>query len=295
MNNQFCNNESYENRVHSSLLVPFSLYHNIIPDYFAIAPLHKHKEFEINIIYEGIGIFTCEETQIQAYKGDIVIMPCNKLHSVTAFEDYRLVFDTFIFNPDMLGAFLQDRATQEVIRPFILGEYDIFHIPSTASFYKETERALLRIIDEFQKNNAISDVIIKSELLNFITAICIKPSVSLTQEKKIKYFEAIKPCVEYINENYMHDITIEDLAKISNLSKSFFMVTFKNVMGYSAIDYTVQVRIKNACDYLLTTDMNIADIAYACGYNNLSNFNRQFKSLIRMSPKDYRTFRTGQE
>lgn len=289
------NNEAHENRIHSSLLIPYSLYHNIIPDYFSFAPLHKHDEFEINIIYEGIGDFTCEDSRIRAYKGDILIMPCNKLHSIGAYDNYRLVFDTFIFNPEMLGINLKDRATSEAILPFITGEYDVFHIPTTAPYYSEAEASLAQIINSCQKNNAINDVIVKSELLKFISVISMNHTVEVSYEKDINYFDLIKPCIEYINENYMHDITVEKLSEITNLSKSYFMNCFKKAVGYSAIDYVSQVRIKKACDYLLSSDKNISDIAFLCGFNNLSNFNRQFKALNQMTPKEYKAYRTRQE
>ena len=289
------NNVSYENRIHSSKLIPYSLYHNAIPDYFASAPLHRHEEFEINYIYEGIGEFTCEDAKFRAYKGDIVLLPCNQLHSIAAVDDYRLVFDTLIINPDMLGGFLHDRATNEAVFPFLTGEFNVIQIPTTVPYYQEAAATLDNIIAACKKNNAINDVILKSELFKFIAIISTYHTIQTSLNSNINCFDMIKPRIEYINDNYMHEVTVEMLADACKLSKSYFMNCFKKAIGYSAIDFLTQVRVKSACDYLLTSDYSVSIIAYECGFNNLSNFNRQFKALTQMTPKEYRAYRNRQE
>lgn len=98
---------------------------------------------------------------------------------------------------------------------------------------------------------------------------------------------------EYINEHYHEKLTIAQLANISSLSKSYFMYCFRKYAGISAVEYINQLRIKTACELLNAGGKNISEIAYACGFTNLSNFNRQFRSQMGLSPTEYRRHETA--
>ena len=65
------------------------------------------------------------------------------------------------------------------------------------------------------------------------------------------------------------------------------MRCFKNAVGIGAIEHLAQIRINAACEALSDGGKQIADIAFSCGYGNLSNFNRQFLKRVGCSPKEY--------
>lgn len=88
--------------------------------------------------------------------------------------------------------------------------------------------------------------------------------------------------------HYEETISVDYLAGICTISISHFMNTFQKVVGCSAIEYLIHLRIQAACAALTDTTENVAEIATGCGYNNLSNFNRQFKKMTGVSPKAYR-------
>ena len=66
------------------------------------------------------------------------------------------------------------------------------------------------------------------------------------------------------------------------------MGCFKKAVGLGAIEHLAQLRVNAACEALTDTDKAISDIALDCGYNNLSNFNRQFKKITGSTPNEYR-------
>lgn len=66
------------------------------------------------------------------------------------------------------------------------------------------------------------------------------------------------------------------------------MYRFKQVVGISAMEYVIQLRIKSACDMLRSSGCTSVEIAFACGFQNLSNFNRQFKKCVGCTPRQYR-------
>ena len=93
---------------------------------------------------------------------------------------------------------------------------------------------------------------------------------------------------EFINENFCENITIEQLAEIVHLSKSYFMARFRQAAGVGAIEYINQLRIKKACAMLAESNLNASDVAFECGFRNLSNFNRTFKARRNCTPRDFR-------
>lgn len=93
---------------------------------------------------------------------------------------------------------------------------------------------------------------------------------------------------KYIASNYRDDISLEEISKIANLSPTAFCRLFKQRTQKHFIEYLNEVRISNACRFLLETSLNISEIAFLCGYKTLSNFNKIFKKTTALSPKEYR-------
>ena len=71
-------------------------------------------------------------------------------------------------------------------------------------------------------------------------------------------------------------------------SRSCFSRFFKRCIGKTFIEYVTELRIGRVCRELMETDESITAIAYGAGFNNLSNFNEQFRKLKRMTPSRYR-------
>ncbi|WP_170578310.1 AraC family transcriptional regulator [Ruegeria arenilitoris] len=93
----------------------------------------------------------------------------------------------------------------------------------------------------------------------------------------------------YINDNLTEAFNEDDLAEIAGLSRSAFSRTFSQHTGLTFVKYVNRLRINLACSILLSDEgMKIADVCFASGFNNLSNFNRQFVESKGMSPSKFR-------
>ena len=100
--------------------------------------------------------------------------------------------------------------------------------------------------------------------------------------------EKIREMIDFINAHYAEQLTIDQLAEHMGYSKTHFMTVFKQQTGSSCTDFIIQARLKAACERLQNTVAPILEIATAVGFNNLSNFNRQFKHYYDMTPSQYR-------
>lgn len=94
----------------------------------------------------------------------------------------------------------------------------------------------------------------------------------------------------YIERNYANNITVEELSKIYNISRSQLFRIFKAKLDISPQQYIKNYRINRASDLLRRTDLPIGQIMDQSGFSNISNFSRQFKSIYGRSPKDFREY-----
>ncbi len=281
---------SLEEKVkHSSALVPYSYYKCLMPRLYAISPLHWHKEIELSYVIDGCGEFTVGDEKILAYSGDIIIVPPNTLHSVKEHGSNINRYDTLVFSPQILGAGNDDRCTAACIKPIVIGKAGINHrITREHPYYDEIKTSVENIFSCARANTPQHDLLLKSEMLRLFWLLENSGDIYMRQKTELARDESLRPAFDYIDKNFQSNITISTLAKVSHLSSSYFMGLFKAATGVGAIQYITQLRAKNACKLLGNSDMSIADVAFECGFRNLSNFNKQFKKLIGCTPGEYR-------
>ena len=92
----------------------------------------------------------------------------------------------------------------------------------------------------------------------------------------------------YISKNYMDEMRLATLASIAGMSPSAFSRFFKLHTGRNLTDYIIDMRLGYAARMLVDTARSISEISFACGFNNLSNFNRIFKRKKGCSPSEFR-------
>ena len=94
--------------------------------------------------------------------------------------------------------------------------------------------------------------------------------------------------LDYIASNFGSDIREAEMAELSGYTLAAFSRAFRRHTGVSFVYYVNSMRIKHACEMLIAEDERIADICYRVGFNNLSNFNRQFLAHKAMAPRAFR-------
>jgi len=92
----------------------------------------------------------------------------------------------------------------------------------------------------------------------------------------------------FIRENYFKPISLEKISKIAKMRPYSFSRYFKANCGAGFVEYLTRVRTNKACYLLRETEYQVHDIAIECGFNSISNFNKQFRKTEGLSPRDYR-------
>jgi len=281
--------ETEEKRQHSTPLIPYSSYEVRIPEALNNVPMHWHNEFEINLILRGAGEFISGDYRFIAREGDLLLFPPNMLHAAYPCDNEELVYHAFVFHSSMLGATSNDRCTIECIRPVMNGTHSVIcHMHPASPNYPELKRTADSMFSCITGNQPRLDLLLKSELLRFFWLLPQTADQAYKDTSSISYSEIVRPALEYMMENFHETISIDFLADLVHLSKSYFMTCFKRAVGIGAIEHLTHLRINAACDALADTNTLVSEIAFSCGYSNLSNFNRQFKQIMGCSPKEYR-------
>ena len=94
--------------------------------------------------------------------------------------------------------------------------------------------------------------------------------------------------MSYINNNFNENITLGDAAKIAGMAEVSLSRFFKLRTGKTFIETLNEVRLGHATRMLIDTTNSVNEIAYKCGFNNMSNFNRIFKKKKESTPKEFR-------
>ena len=91
-----------------------------------------------------------------------------------------------------------------------------------------------------------------------------------------------------IEQNFQNNITIEDIAAVCGINRSYFGKIFRNSIGRSPQEFLMNYRMVKATELLKLTSLSIAEIGSAVGYENQLHFSRAFKTIYGVSPREWR-------
>ena len=290
--------DTREKRQHSTAYEPYSFYECCMPNHFPNVPMHWHSEWELGYVTQGSGTFFCGGETYAGREGDLFIFMPNLLHAVYPCGGGGLRYHALVFGSSLLGAGVHDRCTVEHILPFTGGAYRFLpRVPPESAHFRALQACAGEIFScsPFRTPAAPRpELLLKSALLRFFWLLETEEALIRPQKPDAPGSDAIRPALEYMMHHFREPIRIPRLAALSHMSRSRFTDCFRKAAGMSAAQYIIQLRINAACEMLTTTDEKIAAVALSCGYENLSNFNRQFKAAMGVSPRAYRERCRGQ-
>lgn len=253
--------------------------------------LHYHPELQLKYIVEGSGDLFVGDTFIQFEAGDLFLIGSNQSH---VFKSDSRYYDpasglnshsvSIFFHRESLGKGFFNIDEVSEIRKLI--ERSGRGLKFSKSTSEEIGERMLEVTKthEFERFIRILQIfydLAVSKVYKYLASI--NTYTPLTDHESVKINEVIN----YILQNYKKEIMLEDVARIANYSQAAFCHFFKQHTRKTFVQFLIEVRISKACKLLRNTDMNVSQICYDCGFNNVSNFNRQFKKSTGLSPTAY--------
>lgn len=258
--------------------------------------MHTHEFYEINIVTEGKGIHYVENNSFLVKQGDFFIIPPNTEHGYSETSKlnifHLLLSDKFF---DKYGSELKALKYYSLLfniepKLRVKSNVKIFpNIPTSDFMFLNTEISKLYSINRIEDINETEKSIKTLNLICELSSIIASSDFS-TSKHSIVDAKQISDVLTYIDNNYNAKITLNDLCRISNMSRSTLLNHFKLTCSCSPSEYILSVRIENAVKLLETTELAIATIAQECGFFDSSHFTKYFYAKIGFLPKDYRSF-----
>lgn len=103
----------------------------------------------------------------------------------------------------------------------------------------------------------------------------------------------IQEAVNFMEQNYRRELTVEEIADVCKLNRSYFSKLFRESMGCPPQEFLIRLRLSKAAEQMQATKASIGDISAACGYPNQLHFSRAFKKRYGVSPREWRAQNQG--
>ena len=252
-------------------------------------PLHSHEEIELNFISNGKGARRIIGDHIGIIDDLELVMAGSNLPHVWETHKCKskeITEITIQFHKDFLDEkFLRRNQMSFMQKMMELSSRGIL-------FSRETIQNIMPRLHTLGQKQGFDSVLELLSILhdlstsrNMQTLSDTLPSIDNTPSYNSRRIEKV---LEYINNNFQRNITLGEAAKIVNMTEMSFSRFFKVRTGITFMDNVLECRIGNAARLLIDTTQSISEIAYNCGFNNISNFNRLFKKRKGCTPKKFR-------
>lgn len=177
---------------------------------------------------------------------------------------------------------------------------EFLNLPSTAHLsrlFEKAKRGIRFVALDFPIQAAIHQLIEEKDnfqelmqLLQILHQLAKHKNISLLAGEgylHTKINEGSDEMHEYIFENFNQPIQLKDVAAVAGMNPSSFSRYFKRIHRKTFSRYLIEIRIGYACKLLMENQSNISMVCYKSGFNNLSNFNKQFRKIKGMNPSEY--------
>ena len=248
---------------------------------------HIHKFMEISLVTNDEFIFIVNRKLVKVSKGDIVIFNKMVPHAWLMEKNGEPSTKTFSFSSDNLLFNSHHHDRTDFVYDFLNNDF-IHLLISKDSDEIELFYELLDCIEkENDEKQAAHHTIIKLKLMEFFAYLA-RFSVRNQNSNFKKIPEGLTFALEYINQNYNQQLTLNYIANICYMSPQYFSTLFKKHMGVTFNYYLTQIRLEHAIRLLQNSEMNIITIAFQSGFSSTSNFYRAFHAVYKVSPTDVR-------
>ena len=252
---------------------------------------HFHPHYQLFTVIKGTGTRFIGDDIRHFEEGDTVFLGPNMPHLWRSDRNY--------FEKESL---LKTEGIVVYFKEDFLGN-DFFEKPEMfdiKSFLKNSERGLdlkgtlgAEMVRDLKELLGLTGFEGISKLLNILHKLSVTndyqyiSSSNYTNTHKISETERMRIVHEYVLKHFKENINLSTVASLSNMTEAAFCRYFKSRTNKTFSDFVKEIRIGNACKILQDENKSISQTCYESGYNTVSNFNNQFKSLKGVSPLQY--------
>ncbi len=252
--------------------------------------LHCHNLHEIALILKGSGKRIVGDNIEYFTDNDLVFVGRLLPHASYIGKDYLLTNQDFhamvvYFEPDWFQENLSNSSD------FVKLNKLIKEIDRGIKIFGNTKTRTLKALLKLKNSAGLERIIRLLDILDFISKS--NEYKCLASEGYLNNYghndvERLSDVYKYIMKNFTEIIKLREVSSVANMTSTSFCKYFKSKTGKTFSSFVNEVRIGQACKLIFNESLSISQICYSCGFNNLTNFNRNFKHFTKMTPTEYK-------
>ena len=251
-------------------------------------PLHYHEEFELNFIQNAKNARRVIGDHIEDIDElELVLVGSNLQHAWFTHhcKSNEIREITIQFHKDLFDEKFLRRNQLSFIRNMLEKS------AKGIQFSRETIKQITPRLTILSQKQGFDSVL---ELLSILHDLSISRNMHTLSDATFSNAELsynsrrIEKAIEFMNQSFQKSITLTEVSKLANMTDVSFSRFFKARTGITFMDSLLEMRLGHASRLLIDTTQSVAEVAYNCGFNNISNFNRLFKKKKGCTPKEFR-------
>ncbi len=268
---------------------PITYFHDelvTLPDW--AGPLHWHPDFEIATAEYGVLDYQVGGQHIILEAGDSIFVNGNMLHGIKQLSgDVPDPMPNIVFSGTLIAP-----ETSTIYQKHILPIAQCDLLPCIVFRHSDLSHSKINcfikdIYRQMNEKRACYELAVQRNINRIFEFISYNfNQLPKTEATRIQINNQIRlqKMLTYIYENYAEPVTLEDIAKAADISRSEAGRCFHTYMGCSPIDALIQYRLQMAHQLLSERTQTLQQISYACGFNSVNYFSRRFKKKYGYSP-----------
>jgi len=243
---------------------------------YAVTPDHTHPSYMFVLSYDS-------ETAVFVGKRKLEPSP-NTVFCLSPEIEHHEVQN--YLPPKYCAIFIQKEFFEQNLNAYI---EETMHFNGVIVEMKSTKLTMLikEFVYESQNRHASKEIVLDS-LSSLVTHEIIRTVIEYDAHPvHLSDNQAINEAVKHININYEQNITLDDLATLSKLSRSHFTKVFIENMKVTPMEYLKIIRLQNAKKMLLSNRLSVTQVAQQCGFNSSSYFTKSFREAFNETPKEF--------
>ena len=251
-------------------------------------PLHCHEEMELNFIMNAKGAKRIVGDHIGEIDDlELILVGSNLPHvwQTNKCKSKEIREITIQFHKDLFDEKLLRRNQLSFVRNLLEKS------AKGVSFSRQTIEQIAPRLNLLSQKQGFDSVL---ELMSILHDLSISRNMHTLSGTTFNNAELsynsrrIEKAVEYMNQSFQKQITLTEVAKLANMTDVSFSRFFRSRTGITFMDSLLEMRLGHASRLLIDTTQSVAEVAYNCGFNNISNFNRLFKKKKGCTPREFR-------
>ena len=279
-----------ELKKHGSDHFPFLVSYQCLSEYDSNSFMwHCHPEIEITYVKEGSMHYRINNRSFHLKEGDIIFCNSNALHSGEMENQEDCSYIPITFDPKLIYGFFQSTICTRYVDPVIQNlAVCAVHIDYSEKWHETFRDRMLEVIslDKQKPDFYELDISIRMQLLwRLLVEHLPRQPVSTTSD--FTEYERIRRILSYIEQNYMNQITLDDISEHIHLCESECTRLFKRHMNTTLFSFLQEYRIERSLEYLNTKE-SISSIAEKTGFSDSNYYSKVFSKIKGCSPREYR-------